>query len=153
MEQRLRDLGSSPPHRYGRSRIYGQQLGQILRQQLETRLPTRQPTPEATEHSANGLKDQQTLDDTLAMPLASHNTNNGIFATVPATGISPFTTSELPGANLDVAHMSVDEMAELLKSDYWLPLESNDLFDTSQFFSGSGYDPDAFTNIQAFTAK
>lgn len=31
--------------------------------------------------------------------------------------------------------MSVEEMAELLKTDYWLPLESNDFFDTSNFFS------------------
>lgn len=60
----------------------------------------------------------------------------GMFSGAPSSGLSPFfKNGDLPGANLDVAHMSVEEMAELLKSDYWLPLESNDFFDTTNFFT------------------
>lgn len=132
VERRLCDLGSYPSHRLGRSRIYGLQLGHVLRNQLQTRLPTRQPTPEAAEEN---LKAQQAQDPTLTMP-PFVNDMNGMFNAAPSSGLSPFLKNgDLPGANLDVAHMSVEEMTELLKSDYWLPLESNDFFDTSNFFS------------------
>lgn len=130
VERRLCDLGSHPSHRLGRSRIYGLQLGHVLRNQLQTRLPTRHPTPEPPE---NAIKAPQVPDPTLTMPPFAGNANT--FSGEPSTGLSPFLNADFPGANLDVAHMSVEEMAELLKSDYWLPLESNDFFDTSSFFS------------------
>jgi hypothetical protein len=142
VERRLYDLGSHPSHRLGRSRIYGSQLGHVLRQQLQTRLPTRQHTPELAE---NAVSASEGTDLTLTMPSFvdnnnshghnSHNIDQAMFAGAPSSGLSPFLNGDVPGANLDVAHMSVEEMTELLKSDYWLPLESNDFFDTSNFFN------------------
>lgn len=131
VERRLCDLGSHPPHRLGRSRIYGLQLGHVLRNQLQTRLPTRHPTPEPPE---NANKGSQVPDPASTMPPSGPNVG-AMFVGEPSTSLSPFFKGELPGSNLDVAHMSVEEMAELLKTDYWLPLESNDFFDTSNFFS------------------
>lgn len=133
VERRLCDLGSYPPHRLGRSRIYGLQLGHVLRNQLQTRLPTRHPTPEPSDNPA---KEAQSTDPTLTMPPLGGDVMN-IFAGEPSSGLSPFFNGDFPGANLDVAHMSVEEMAELLKSDYWLPLESNDFFDTANIFGNN----------------
>lgn len=46
----MEEVGSNPPHRFGRARIYGQRLNSLLQRQARSRAATRHSSPAATAY-------------------------------------------------------------------------------------------------------